>query len=98
MVQILVRDEGPGIEAYHQERIFDPFYRIDVDMRSGIGGAGLGLFTARKLAEAMHGIIGVRSVPGDGSTFFLELTGVDVDIADQEEPAAGDDAALRLVI
>ncbi|MCW2926279.1 MAG: sensor histidine kinase [Thermoleophilia bacterium] len=72
-VALLVRDGGAGIDPYHQSRIFDPFYRIDVDMRSGVGGAGLGLFTARKLVEAMHGLLRVRSVPGQGATFVVEL-------------------------
>ena len=95
-MQLLVRDGGPGIDAYHQERIFDPFYRIDVDMRSGVGGAGLGLFTARKLVEAMHGIVRVRSAPDDGSTFVLELPAADVELgSDAGESGEG---PLRLVI
>ncbi|MCW2922803.1 MAG: hypothetical protein JWM98_207 [Thermoleophilia bacterium] len=72
-IALLVRDEGQGIDPYHQGRVFDPFYRIDVDMRSGVGGAGLGLFTARKLVESMQGIIRVRSAPGAGATFIVEL-------------------------
>lgn len=72
-VALIVQDEGEGIESFHQARIFDPFYRIDVDMRSGVGGAGLGLFSARKLVEAMRGTINVRSVPGKGSAFIVEL-------------------------
>jgi signal transduction histidine kinase len=84
-VALVVHDEGSGIEPYHQNRIFDPFYRIDVDMRSGVGGAGLGLFTARKLVEAMHGVVRVRSTPEAGTTFLIEL------------PAAPE-PSLRLVV
>ncbi|MCW2960821.1 MAG: sensory box histidine kinase similar to PhoR [Thermoleophilia bacterium] len=92
-IALHVRDEGPGIDPYHQERVFDPFYRIDVDMRSGIGGAGLGLFTARKLIEAMHGVIRIRSAPGMGATFIVELP------ATQDSDLPGDsERALRLVI
>ncbi|MEO6867768.1 MAG: HAMP domain-containing sensor histidine kinase, partial [Gaiellales bacterium] len=94
-IALLVRDEGPGIESYHHVRIFDPFYRIDVDMRSGVGGAGLGLFTARKLVEAMHGVVRVRSSPGKGATFIVELP------AAPSESGEGDDeqgSSLRLVI
>ena len=96
-VVVLVSDSGPGIEPYHQNRIFDPFYRIDVDMRSGIGGAGLGLFTARKLVEAMHGMIRVRSTPGAGTTFLVELPAVPQDETDVDEDDAGPDARLHLV-
>jgi len=93
-VALLVRDGGPGIDPYHQGRVFDPFYRIDVDMRSGVGGAGLGLFTARKLVEAMHGVIRLRSSAGDGSTFIIELPGAPID-ADQGD--GSHDRLLRLV-
>lgn len=89
-ITLLVRDQGPGIEAHHHARLFDPFYRIDVDMRSGVGGAGLGLFTARKLVEAMHGSIRVLSSPGAGTTFVVDLP-----IAPGER-ADGDGQASRL--
>ncbi|MCW2973136.1 MAG: phoR-2 [Thermoleophilia bacterium] len=93
-VALLVSDAGPGIDPYHHDRVFDPFYRIDVDMRSGVGGAGLGLFTARKLMEAMHGLIRVRSSPGAGTTFIVELPSAPLD--EEREPTA-DSAGLRLV-
>ena len=95
-VALLVRDAGPGIEPHHQTRIFDPFYRIDVDMRSGVGGAGLGLFTARKLIEAMHGMIRVRSTPGNGTTFVLELPGAPTSSGTGDDPDANGN--LRLVV
>ena len=95
-VTVLVRDEGPGIESHHHARLFDPFYRIDVDMRSGVGGAGLGLFTARKLVEAMHGAIRVRSMPGRGSTFVVELPAAPAE-TDRDDETGGDGRSLRLV-
>jgi two-component system phosphate regulon sensor histidine kinase PhoR len=95
-IALLVRDEGPGIDAYHQGHVFDPFYRIDVDMRSGIGGAGLGLFTARKLVEAMHGVIRVRSAPGAGATFVVELPAAPVERGSGEDEDT-EGRSLRLV-
>jgi len=95
-VSLLVRDEGPGIESHHHARLFDPFYRIDVDMRSGVGGAGLGLFTARKLVEAMHGAIRVRSVPGHGATFVVELPAAPLE-AGRGDGDSPDGRSLRLV-
>ena len=92
-IALLVSDAGPGMDPYHHDRVFDPFYRIDVDMRSGVGGAGLGLFTARKLVDAMHGMIRVRSRPGDGSTFVVELPAAPVD----EDDGPSTDRSLRLV-
>ncbi len=94
-VTVLVRDEGPGIESHHHARLFDPFYRIDVDMRGGVGGAGLGLFTARKLIEAMHGAIRVRSSPGRGATFVVELPAAPVEAGSDDD--SGDGRSLRLV-
>jgi two-component system phosphate regulon sensor histidine kinase PhoR len=101
MVAVLVRDAGQGIDHYHQARVFDPFFRVDVDMRQGVGGAGLGLFTARKLIEAMHGAIRVRSDIGDGTTFIVELPIAPVDAAAPEgdQPATARtprDRSLRL--
>jgi PAS domain S-box-containing protein len=72
-VTIAVSDEGLGIPASEQERIFQKFYRLDPDMARGIGGTGLGLYICRELAERMGGNVKVRSEPGAGSTFFFEL-------------------------
>lgn len=75
VVLLKVRDHGGGIEPQHLERIFDPFYRVDVDMRDGVGGPGLGLYTVRKLVEAMHGTVRVESDPLFGTVFTVELPG-----------------------
>lgn len=72
-VVMSVEDAGSGIDRQHLARIWDPFYRVDVNMRGGVGGAGLGLFTARKLVTAMKGEITVDSAPGKGATFTVEL-------------------------
>jgi two-component system, OmpR family, phosphate regulon sensor histidine kinase PhoR len=68
-----VQDEGLGIPAGEQERIFDKFYRLDPDQRRGIGGTGLGLYICRELVRSMHGRIWVESEPGKGTTFAFEL-------------------------
>jgi signal transduction histidine kinase len=72
-VRIDVRDEGLGIAASEQERIFEKFYRLDADMTRGVGGSGLGLYIARELVAAMGGSISVRSAPGEGSIFTVAL-------------------------
>lgn len=68
-VAIWVRDEGPGIDAQEQERIFQRFTRAS---ESG-EGAGLGLYMARAIAQAHGGRLDVDSTPGRGSTFTLWL-------------------------
>ena len=69
-VRISVADTGPGLPPEQIGRVFDRFWKAqDVDRR----GAGLGLAIARGIVEAHHGRIGVDSVPGQGSTFWLTL-------------------------
>jgi CheY-like chemotaxis protein len=72
LLRIAVRDTGPGIPADQLDRLFVPFERLDA-AESGIEGAGLGLAIVKRLVEAMDGAVGVESVIGEGSTFWLEL-------------------------
>ena len=71
-VRVVVRDEGLGIPADQQSRIFTKFFRGDVGA-TGITGTGLGLAVSREIVEAHGGRIGFDSDPGTGSTFWLEL-------------------------
>ncbi|HEY1292409.1 MAG TPA: ATP-binding protein [Chloroflexota bacterium] len=69
-VRILVTDDGPGIPAEVQERIFERFYRVG---GSSAAGTGLGLAIARGLVELHGGRLSVESTPGQGSTFVITL-------------------------
>jgi PAS domain S-box-containing protein len=71
-VEVHVADTGPGIRPELVDRLFTPFDRLDADA-AGIQGTGLGLALSRRLVEAMDGTIGVRTVPGEGSTFSFML-------------------------
>jgi PAS domain S-box-containing protein len=68
-----VRDEGIGIPAGEQDRIFEKFYRLDPELLRGVGGTGLGLYISRELVERMDGRIWMESEKGAGSTVFFEL-------------------------
>ena len=72
-LRLSVEDEGLGIPAGEQERIFEKFYRLDPNLTRGVGGTGLGLYICRALVERMGGRISVRSAEGAGSTFTVEL-------------------------
>ncbi len=71
-LRISISDEGDGIAEDDLERLFTPFERLGVE-RTDVEGTGLGLAVSKSLVEAMGGSIGVRSEPGKGSTFVLEL-------------------------
>ena len=72
-VSIRVADTGRGIPSEKQERIFEPFVRIDEGFNRSTEGTGLGLAISRDLARAMGGDLVVESAPGDGATFTLTL-------------------------
>ena len=71
-LRIKVTDSGRGIPAEGIAKLFIPFERLNVS-DTVIEGAGLGLSLSKHLVEAMGGRIGVESVPGQGTTFWLEL-------------------------
>jgi len=68
--RVIVRDQGPGIGAADQRRIFERFERASPP---ALAGLGLGLWIARSIVEAHGGRIGVESAPGQGATFTVEL-------------------------
>ncbi len=70
MAQVIVADQGPGIEAAQQAKVFEKFERLG---RSGDGGSGLGLYISRRLARAMGGDLTVESAPGQGARFVLSV-------------------------
>jgi two-component system phosphate regulon sensor histidine kinase PhoR len=72
-VRVEVADEGMGIPQSDLDAVFEKFYRGDPQHRAVPGGTGLGLYICRELVRRMGGSIGVRSRPGEGSTFYFEL-------------------------
>ncbi|MCY1073079.1 ATP-binding protein [Archangium lansingense] len=70
-VLLRVRDEGIGIDAAAQERIFERFERAVSDRH--YGGLGMGLWITREIVTAMGGTIHVESAPKQGATFTVEL-------------------------
>lgn len=73
VLQIRVRDSGPGISKEQMSLLFQPFGRHETStLRSG--GTGLGLHLSKQLAQQMHGDVSLlQSAPGLGSIFLIEL-------------------------
>jgi signal transduction histidine kinase len=71
-ILIGVSDQGKGISADEQARIFKPFERL-AETSLTKPGLGLGLLVCRRLIEAMGGKIWIESQPGEGSTFWFTL-------------------------
>ncbi|HEY4250309.1 MAG TPA: ATP-binding protein [Roseomonas sp.] len=88
-----VSDTGIGIPGEAQSRIFESFTQANPEILHRYGGTGLGLAICRRLVTAMDGIIGVRSRPGEGSTFWFTHA---VDASDPQ-PVMPAGAALLLL-
>ena len=71
-LRITVNDNGPGIEELLLSKIFEPFNRLGKE-GSNISGTGIGLLISKQLIELMGGTLGVESVLGEGSHFWVDL-------------------------
>jgi signal transduction histidine kinase len=70
---VAVEDNGIGIPAADQARIFDEFTQLDAGANRAAYGTGLGLALSRRLMELMEGTVRVDSVPGRGSVFTISM-------------------------
>lgn len=73
VIRISVIDTGIGIAPEKRDRLFKRFSQVDRSVRREFGGTGLGLAISKRLIELMGGEIGVESLEGRGSTFWIEV-------------------------
>lgn len=72
-LQLVVRDNGIGMDEDVQQRIFRPFVQGEESTARSYGGTGLGLVICQRLVGAMGGSIGLTSAPDLGSSFVVDL-------------------------
>ncbi|MBX9758362.1 MAG: response regulator [Beijerinckiaceae bacterium] len=73
MLRVTVADTGIGVPASAFDRLFQEFSQVDSSITRKYGGSGLGLAITRRIAHAMGGQVGMRSEPGCGSAFWIEI-------------------------
>ena len=73
VVRILIEDRGVGISKAEINHIFEPFYRGRAALAAQIAGSGVGLSIVKQIVAAHGGEISVKSTPGSGTVFTLDL-------------------------
>jgi two-component system phosphate regulon sensor histidine kinase PhoR len=72
-LRLVVGDQGPGIPADEQRKIFERFYRTREARGTNVRGSGIGLALVKHIAEAHHGRVTVESEPGRGAAFIIDI-------------------------
>ncbi len=83
VVQLFVKDTGPGIPPEDVPHLFQKFYRVDNSATRTIGGTGLGLFISKMIIEMYKGRIWAESAVDHGSTFYINLPRLSAQQAEQ---------------
>lgn len=94
-----VEDTGQGLTTEQQAKLFLRFSQVDGSSTRQHGGTGLGLAISKGLTEAMGGTIGVRSTPGEGATFHVEISAPLVEYGnDEAEEQAPSLRGVRILV
>lgn len=93
MLVLEVSDNGPGIPANQQHKIFDRFYQVDDSAVRVHGGTGIGLALVKELTELLNGSITLQSTEGSGSTFRICIPAQKAD--EQVQQKTNDAVALQ---
>jgi len=94
-IRIAVEDTGIGIPEDAQKLMFKKFSQADASMTRRFGGTGLGLAISKELVQLMGGQLGVHSVMGQGSTFWLTLT---LPLQEEASPVSAPPSGVRVLL
>jgi CheY-like chemotaxis protein len=72
-LRLIVEDDGPGIPAAHQPRIFEKFYQVPTEEKHHSPGSGIGLSIVQEYVELMGGTLELRSAEGAGTRFEIRI-------------------------
>jgi signal transduction histidine kinase len=72
-VRVVVKDHGIGIAREARGHLFEKFYRVNNPELHNVAGTGIGLYLVRQVVEGHGGRVEVKSQPGEGSAFEIEL-------------------------
>ena len=97
-LQFRVEDTGIGISEDYVGKIFESFTQAGTDTARKFGGTGLGLTISKQLVDLMEGQIGVESIQGHGTTFYVDvpLTVADEQTASQQQSGVTNDMLEKL--
>ncbi len=87
-VRISVEDEGPGVPVGERARVWDPYHRLDRDVKGQVRGSGIGLSVVAELAQAAGGAAWVEEGKGGSARFVLRLPAEEV-AAEANAPQSG---------
>ncbi len=90
-IRICVEDSGEGLSPEKISQLFQPFNRLGQESK-GVEGTGIGLVMTKRLCELMGGRIGVESVVGKGSVFWIEIN-----LTDKPTPTSDKDQAIATI-